>query len=202
MKQTKRKQSGLRQSQITYWCHSIMMSQAASGGVYVDATMGNGNDTLFLCQMAGKSGTVWAFDIQEQALDSTRSLLAEHGYENGLQEGRIHLIQDGHENMDQYLEAESADAVCFNFGYLPGGDHGVATRPDTSVTAVRKALDILKSGGMMSLCIYSGGDTGFEEKEAVLGFVKELPARDYTVIVNEYYNRGNHPPMPVFIFKR
>ena len=78
----------------------------------------------------------------------------------------------------------------------------VATRPDTSVTAVRKALDILKSGGRMSLCIYSGGDTGFEEKEAVLGFVKELPARDYTVIVNEYYNRGNYPPMPVFIFKR
>ena len=151
--------------------------------------------------MAGKSGTVWAFDIQEQALESTRSLLTEHGFENGLQEGRIHLIQDGHENVDQYLEAESADAVCFNFGYLPGGDHGVATRPDTSVTAVRKALDILKSGGMMSLCIYSGGDTGFEEKDRILAFLKQISPKIFTVITNEYYNRENNPPMPVFVFK-
>ena len=53
----------------------------------------------------------------------------------------------------------------------------------------------------MSLCIYSGGDTGFEEKEEILGYIRKIPAREYTVIVNEYYNRGNNPPMPVFIFK-
>ena len=54
----------------------------------------------------------------------------------------------------------------------------------------------------MSLCIYSGGDTGFAEKDAVLQYLKMLPAREYTVIVNEYYNRENCPPLPVFIFKR
>ncbi len=53
----------------------------------------------------------------------------------------------------------------------------------------------------MSLCIYSGGDTGFEEKEVLLTYMRTLPAKEYTVIVNEYYNRMNHPPMPVFIFK-
>ena len=92
--------------------------------------------------------------------------------------------------------------ICFNFGYLPGGDHSIATSAGTSLTAIQRGLDILKSGGMMSLCIYSGGDTGFEEKDSILSFMKELPARDYTVIVNEYYNRRNNPPVPVFIFKK
>ena len=91
--------------------------------------------------------------------------------------------------------------ICFNFGYLPGGDHRIATSPATSVEAVEQGLRILKKGGMMSLCIYSGGDTGFEEKEALLAFLGTLPPRRYTVIVNTYYNRGNHPPVPVFIFK-
>lgn len=191
------KREHLKQSQITYWCHSIIKSQAESGGTYIDATMGNGYDTLFLCQMAGDKGGVWAFDIQEQALEATKVLLAEHGYGKN-----AHLIKDGHENMDRYLAPQTADVICFNFGYLPGGDHAIATKAQTSVTAIRKGLEILKSGGMMSLCIYSGGDTGFEEKERILEYVKGLSSREYAVIVNEYYNRGNCPPMPVFVFKR
>lgn len=191
------KREHLKQSQITYWCHSIIKSQAESGGTYIDATMGNGHDTLFLCQMAGDKGSVWAFDIQEQALEATKALLAEQGYGKN-----AHLIKDGHENMDRYFAPQAADVICFNFGYLPGGDHAIATKAQTSVTAVRKGLEILKSGGMMSLCIYSGGDTGFEEKERILEYVKGLSPREYTVIVNEYYNRGNCPPMPVFVFKR
>ena len=103
--------------------------------------------------------------------------------------------------MDQYAEEESADAICFNFGYLPGGDHYIATSADTSIEAIQKGLKILKHGGLMSLCIYSGGDTGFEEKERILEFLKKIPAREYTVIVNEYYNRENHPPIPVFIYR-
>ena len=191
------KREHLKQSQITYWCHSIIKSQAESGGTYIDATMGNGHDTLFLCQMAGDKGSVWAFDIQEQALEATKVLLAEHGYGKN-----AHLIKDGHENMDRYFAPQTADVICFNFGYLPGGDHAIATKAQTSVAAVRKGLEILKSGGMMSLCIYSGGDTGFEEKERILEYVKGLSSREYVVIVNEYYNRGNCPPVPVFVFKR
>ena len=164
----------IKQSQITYWCHEIIRSQAEAGGCYIDATMGKGNDTLFLCELAGENGKVLAFDI---------------------------LILDGHEHMDRYAMEESTDVICFNFGYLPGGDHKLATTYQTSIEAIGKGLGILKHGGMMSLCIYSGGDTGFEEKEKILEYIKGLPGREYTVIVNEYYNRKNCPPMPVFIFK-
>ena len=177
----------IKQSQITYWCHEIIRSQAEAGGCYIDATMGKGNDTLFLCELAGENGKVLAFDIQQEALDATRELLKIHGKEQ-----QAELILDGQ---------ESTDVICFNFGYLPGGDHKLATTYQTSIEAIGKGLGILKHGGMMSLCIYSGGDTGFEEKEKILEYIKALPGREYTVIVNEYYNRKNCPPMPVFIFK-
>ena len=183
-------------SQVTYWCHEIIRSQAPKGGVYIDAAMGNGNDTLMLCQLAGDKGEVFAFDIQERAIQKTRELLIKHEYME-----RVQLIQDGHENMDQYVKDSSADVICFNFGYLPGGDHNIATKAATSLIAIEKGLDILKNGGMMSLCIYSGGDTGFEEKKQILSYLKTLPAEKYTVIVNEYFNRGNNPPVPVFVFK-
>ena len=186
----------MKYSQITYWCQEIIRSQAKKGGLYIDATMGNGNDTLMLCELAGEIGEVFAFDIQEQAIAMTKELLTEHGYTK-----RIHLIHDGHENMDKYVKDSSADVICFNFGYLPGGDHHIATKSNTSIVAIDKGLEILKKGGMMSLCIYSGGDTGFEEKEQVLNHLQTLPAKQYTVIVNEYFNRKNNPPIPVFIFK-
>ena len=184
-------------SQITHWCHEVVRSQAKKGGRYIDATMGNGHDTLLLCELAGEKGEVLAFDIQEQALEHTKELLDSHGIR-----GNVRLLLNGHEHMTKYAKKESISLICFNFGYLPGGDHAVATSADTSVAAIKKGLGILKHGGMMSLCIYSGGDTGFEEKEEILRCLRGLPAQDYTVIVNEYYNRGNNPPMPVFIFKK
>lgn len=186
----------MRQSQVTYWCHEILRSQVSAGGCYIDATMGKGNDTLMLCRLAGEAGKVLAFDIQKEALQMTERLLLEHGVRE-----RAELILDGHEHMERYAGKESADAICFNFGYLPGGDHRIATSAESSMEAARKGLEILKRGGMMSLCLYSGGDTGFEEKRKILELLKELPAREYTVIVNSYYNRENCPPTPVFVFK-
>lgn len=186
----------MRQSQITFWCHELIRSQAARGGVYIDATMGKGQDTLFLCELAGNLGKVFAFDIQKKALEITEAKLRERKYLN-----RVRLILDGHENMKNYIEKETVDVICFNFGYLPGGNHKIATKPDTSLSAVKCGLELLKHGGLMSLCIYSGQDTGFEEKNVLLSFLKTLSPRDYTVIINEYWNRENNPPIPVLIFK-
>lgn len=186
----------MRKLQITAWCQNMIRMQAPKGGFYIDATMGKGNDTLLLCELAGEEGKVLAFDVQEQALEATKKRLEEHQVLH-----RAELVFDGHQHMDQYAEKESADVICFNFGYLPGGNHAIATSAQTSIQAVEMGLEILKHGGMMSLCIYSGGDTGFEEKEALLAYLKKLPAKEYTVIVNAYYNRENHPPMPVFVFK-
>ena len=167
------------------------------GDVVVDATMGNGYDTLFLCRLAEENGQVIAFDIQEKALEATRKLLAKEGMEE-----RARLVLDSHVNMGKYVQEDSVDGICFNFGYLPGGDHALATQPETSKKALKVGLELLKKGGVMSLCIYSGGDTGFEEKEVLMNYIKELDERKYVVIVSSYYNRKNNPPIPVLIIKK
>ena len=186
----------MKYSQITEWCHEIIRTQVRREGFYIDATMGKGADTELLCELAGEHGHVLAFDIQEATLEYTKARLEKEGLDK-----RAELILDGHEHMAQYAEAETVDLICFNFGYLPGGDHKIATRPETSVQAVETGLNILKHGGFMCLCIYSGGDTGFEEKDRLMEYLKKLPAKEYTVIVNEYFNRVHQPPIPVFIWK-
>ena len=187
----------MRSYQITEWCHELFSLQAVKGGFYIDATMGNGYDTLFLCRLAEENGQVIAFDIQEKALEATRKLLAKEEMEE-----RARLVLDSHVNMGKYVQEDSVDGICFNFGYLPGGDHALATQPETSKKALKVGLELLKKGGVMSLCIYSGGDTGFEEKEVLMNYIKELDERKYVVIVSSYYNRKNNPPIPVLIIKK
>ncbi len=187
----------MRPERMTEWYHAILESQMAKGGIYIDATMGNGHDTLFLCEMAGENGKVLAFDIQKLAIENTRKRLKKQGVEK-----RAQLILDSHVNMTQYQAEDTVDGICFNFGYLPGGDHSLATKADTSVEAIEAALSLLKKGGILCMCIYSGKDTGYEEKEAILNYLKELDDKKYIVIVNQYYNKKNSPPIPVFVYKR
>lgn len=181
---------------ITEWSHALFRLQVKEEGFYVDATMGNGHDTLFLCELAGEQGRVAAFDIQEAALKETDRILRE----KGLRE-RADLYLESHVNMEKFIEEESVDGMYFNFGYLPGGDHSLATKPDTSLEAVKKGLTLLKKGGVMALCIYSGGDTGFEERDRLLEFLKSLDSRKFLVILESFYNRKKNPPIPAFIIR-
>ena len=120
--------------------------------------------------------------------------------EKGLAD-RATLIMDGHEKMKKYAQPETADVICFNFGYLPGGDHSIATRAESSIRAIEEGLSLLKINGIMNLCIYSGGDTGYEERDAILEYVKELDTKKWLVIMSSFYNRKNDPPIPVFIIR-
>ena len=89
----------------------------------------------------------------------------------------------------------------FNLGYLPGGNHRIATRKETTLKALEQSLELLERGGILSVCIYSGKDTGWEERDAVLPWLRGLDPRKYLVLTTEYYNRPNHPPIPAFIIK-
>ena len=180
--------------QITSYVQHFVKQQVRKGDLCIDATAGNGHDTLCLCRLTGESGQVLAFDIQQEALEHTGQLLAQNGC-------HARLILDSHANMASYAQPETVSCIMFNFGYLPGGDHSLCTRADSSIAAVRCALSLLKKGGLMTLCIYSGGDTGFEEKDALLSFLAALDQKKYLVIAGFYYNRKNNPPIPVLIKK-
>lgn len=173
--------------QITAWCSGFIRNQVQDGDLCIDATMGNGNDTLLLSRLCGSTGKVLAFDIQEQALNATRERL-----DTANAPDNYTLLLESHANLAQYAEPGSVNCIVFNFGYLPGGNHALATRGETSVQALSQALILLKKGGMISLCIYSGGDSGFEERDQILAWLKQLDSHKYLVIKSEYYNRPNH----------
>lgn len=77
----------------------------------------------------------------------------------------------------------------------------MATRADSSKRAVESGLALLKKGGLMTICIYSGGDTGYQERDEMLAFIRQLDSHKYLVILSEYANRPNDPPIPVLIIK-
>lgn len=182
--------------QITAWYRRMIKEHVHEGAFCIDATMGNGKDTEYLCSLSGPTGKVLAFDIQQQALDSTKKHL-----KKTLEFCNYDLILDSHSHMENYACPDSVDCIVFNLGYLPGGDHTVATRAQSTVEALGQGLSLLKKNGLLSVCIYSGGDSGFEEKEAVLSWLKQLDPRKYLVLVTEYYNRPNNPPVPAMVIK-
>ncbi len=177
--------------------HKIIEEKVKKGDFCIDATAGRGHDTAFLAELVGEEGRVIAFDIQQDAVDSTRALLQEKGYQD-----RVEVFLDSHSNMDQYAEENTVDCITFNFGYLPGGDHNIFTTPATSIPAIEKGLKLLKQGGLMSLCVYYGGDSGFEEKDALMEYFRMIDSKQYTVLITEFANRPNNPPIPVFILKQ
>lgn len=180
--------------QITSFIRHFIQEHVKEGDFCIDATAGNGHDTLLLCQLTKDSGRVLAFDIQQVALEHTEELLKEN-------ECKAELILDSHVNMGKYAKTASVDCIVFNFGYLPKGNHTICTKAETSIEAIEVGLSLLKKGGMMTLCIYSGRDSGFEERDALLSYLKTLDAKKYLVITSFYYNRPNHPPIPVIIKK-
>ena len=189
----------MRAYQVASWCHHFIREHIKVGDTCIDATIGNGHDTELLCALVGESGKVYGFDIQAKALENTRLRLEAAGLS-----GRAKLFLKSHEQMAEVIdpsEQGKVSCVVFNFGYLPGGDHQLATKGESSIMAMESALSLLKKDGLMSLCIYSGGDSGFGERDEILAWLKGLDSRKYLVIVSEYYNRKNHPPIPVLIYK-
>ena len=158
------------------------------GDTAVDATMGNGHDTLMLCETVGPSGHVYAFDIQPQAVDSARTRLQEHGMAD-----RASLFCIGHQEMDRYVPAP-VRAVVFNLGWLPGGDHSVTTRWETTRCAVEKALDLLLPLGVLVICAYPGHPEGDRERSELAGLLAGLSNRQYNVLHQHFLNASPGAP--------
>ncbi len=165
-----------------------------TGGTVIDATAGNGFDTIKLCKKVGAGGSVYAFDIQDSAINETKKKLTTEGFLNA------ELICDSHSVLDRYVK-EPVDCVVFNLGYLPGGDHSLQTKADTTIEAIKKSLNLLKNTGFISVTVYYGKNSGTEEKERVMEFLKNLDHKKYTVLTHDFHNRPNNPPITVIITK-
>ncbi len=185
-----------RRTPITQYCHERIKQMIKNPVLCIDATAGTGKDTVFLATLVGEKGKVISMDIQEMAIEQTKKRLSKEHLSD-----RVEVILDSHAHMDRYANEESVSLIMFNLGYLPGGDHNLSTKAETTIEALEKGLTLLCEGGMISLLIYSGGDSGFEEKNQVLAWLRELPDDKYTVLVEAFYNKPNNPPLPVYILK-
>ncbi|MFK8014911.1 MAG: class I SAM-dependent methyltransferase [Gammaproteobacteria bacterium] len=166
------------------------------GDTAVDATLGNGHDTLFLAGHVGPEGRVWSFDIQPAALTQARQQLLTLPRS---ERGDVTLIEDSHERMLEHLPADQhgrVGAVMFNLGYLPGGDKTLTTTADTTVVALTQATQLLRPGGLLSVIAYVGHPTGREEMTALSTWIA---TNDKTVRWTEH-EKGASPPLAPRLF--
>lgn len=172
------------------YSHELLSEVVRTGDHVVDATMGNGHDTLFLAQLVGPSGTVDAFDIQEAAILATQEKLADFADSQA-----VHLHLDGHENVAQFLNEEKIKAAVFNLGYLPKSDKQIITRPQTTKKALDALLIRLVPKGRIVIVCYYGHPGGQAELDTVQTYCRQLPQAQYNVLTYQFINQKNQPPL-------
>ncbi len=150
-----------------------------------DFTMGNGNDTLFLCGIV-PHGKVYAFDIQPEALENTRLKLKEADVQN------FELVLDSHANADKYIK-EKINGGMFNLGYRPGGDKNVHTMHSSTLEAVEKAMDMLLPGAVLVISVYPGHSEGKTEGELLTEKLSACDKKTFNVAVYRIINAEDSP---------
>ena len=194
----------LKQLEMAHW---MLKDIIKTNDVVVDSTMGNGYDTQFLAELGAN---VYAFDVQEEALNATEKRLDDAGIKNQifeknlsnlLTEPLVNLVLSGHEKLSEYVK-EPIKAAIFNLGYLPKTDKSVVTKADTTLTALDALTNQLVVGGRIAIMIYYGHEGGMEEKDAVIKWTSSLPQKDWEVTSYAPLNQIHTPPILVLIEKR
>lgn len=165
------------------------------GDTAVDATMGNGKDTLFLAELVGPSGHVHAFDVQKEAVERTRERVEEAGFAQ-----RVTLHLAGHETMKAHVP-QGLRAVMFNLGWLPGAEHAVTTLTETTLAAAQAACELIAPGGIVTICVYPGHEEGRRELSALDQWAASLSVRTYNVLRHHFANAAEYTPQLFLIQK-
>ncbi|TJY40958.1 SAM-dependent methyltransferase [Cohnella pontilimi] len=174
--------------------HRWVTERAGSGDTVIDATAGNGVDTLFLAQTVGRGGAVFAFDVQEAALERTKRRLADSAAAESL--APVTLLRAGHERMSELIPASLhgyVRAVMFNLGYLPGTDETLITVPETTLPALEAALGLLAPGGVLTAVLYPGHAGGDTEAAAVERWASALPGSRAQTVVYRFSQKRSAP---------
>ncbi|MBB6623893.1 class I SAM-dependent methyltransferase [Clostridium gasigenes] len=171
---------------ISNLSHFIIKNFLENRVVAIDGTLGNGFDTDFLSDNFEK---VYSFEIQKDACNK---------YKN---KNNVKVINDSHHLFKDYVK-EDVDCIMYNLGFLPGGDKGITTMHITSLQSIKIGLEMLKSGGIMTICIYKGHIEGQIEGTCILSYLSKLPKSKYGVMSHNYLNRAEAAPLLVVIEKK
>lgn len=183
--------------------HTLLNQVIKPGDTVIDATVGNGNDSLFLSRALTKSsGLLYGFDIQKVAIDNTRALLAEN-LSTADKMDRVVLSLRNHRTFPEDINPRSVKAIVYNLGYLPGqkSNKTIKTNASDTVESITNAFDLVCSGGLISIMCYRGHDGGMEEAAAVDSLMSELCPREWKVFAHNPLNQPTSPVL-VTVFKK
>jgi hypothetical protein len=183
------------------WVQSVLSPRLQPGHVVVDATAGNGHDTLFLTRQVLPGGHVYACDLQESAIVSTRARLLSHE----VSEQDFTLIQSSHHELEQHLPAAlrgHIQSFMFNLGYLPGGEKALITCTESTLQALAFAFEWLAESGVLSIVAYPGHEGGHQEAAAVEAWSSGLSPNDCEVQKMAFLNYRPTTPFGIVIRKR
>ncbi len=178
---------------LTQQAHSLIEHKINSGDMVIDATVGNGHDTLFLAKQVGESGRVYGFDIQQVALEAARSKLEQANLLDC-----VTLILANHALMDDKIPVQyhgNISAIMFNLGYLPGGDKALITQAESTLVALNNASQILSPKGIMTILAYPGHDGGDIETDQVKKWCGQLDQQQFKVDI--FSSAENKTPIPI-----
>ena len=175
--------------------HFLLQERLSPGDLAIDATCGNGQDTLLLAELVGAKGKVWAFDIQAQALEKTRECL-----EAADLLSRVSLLHASHARLVDFV-AEPVQAIVFNLGYLPSGERTIKTSAESTVAALEMAQKLLLPSGIILIAVYTGHEGGKEEWSAVKAWAERLDPHEFNVWESRQLNRSDRAPILVIVEK-
>lgn len=160
-----------------YWKNHLKSDDLA-----IDATCGNGWDTLFLasiCQVIG-------LDIQKEAIEKTQALLDLH-------EKKATLLLLSHEKIDEIPRSKPPQLIVYNLGYLPKGDKSITTKVDSTCQSIQKGLHLIAEQGALSITCYPGHEEGEKEQKALLHLAQSLPSAQWRVSFHQWVNAFKSP---------
>ncbi len=178
---------------VLVFAKKLLKEKIDKNSVVIDATCGNGNDTLFLAKTSAKK--VYSFDIQKIAIERTEKLLEENELLS-----KCKLILDSHANFDNYVEDEF-QAVIFNLGYLPNANHDITTNGKITKLTIEKMLKRISVGGIIVVVIYWGHQNGILEKEILCSYFETLNQKNIEVLQYQFINQKNNAPFLVALEK-
>jgi ubiquinone/menaquinone biosynthesis C-methylase UbiE len=167
----------------------ILKPMIRPGDLVIDATAGNGHDTVFLAECVGSTGKVLAFDVQLEALASARSRVGAAEW--------VEFFHESHAKMSGHATAGSVAVVMFNLGYLPGENHELTTESSETLAALEVAARLLKPGGVLSVICYPGHPAGAAEAVAVEAWMAAQTANGWRVA--RYGAVGTRRPAPFLL---
>ena len=179
--------------------HQGLSRHIKRGDRVIDATLGNGHDALFLADSVGDEGHLFGFDIQAEAINNTCKQLSDRQLDH-----RATLIMKSHAYMSDFIPEQfhgHIKCIMFNLGYLPGSDKSITTLPESTLSALNIALNLLCEEGVVSILAYSGHPGGADECGAVKKWAGKLPADLYKTSVENLLPDHNLPPEWIFITK-